>query len=82
MFVAYLITGVPLNALAIGGFEVFTKIGLFYLHERIWGKVWWGRISDHRDPVHATKTAEISVPNVEIPENEVVRPRKILVIQL
>ncbi len=26
MFVAYLITGVPINALTIGGFEVFTKI--------------------------------------------------------
>ena len=39
MFVAYLITGVPMNALTIGGFEVFTKVGLFYVHERIWGKV-------------------------------------------
>ena len=46
MFIAYLITGVPLNAVTIGGFELFTKIGLFYLHERIWGKIWWGRIMD------------------------------------
>ncbi len=46
MFIAFLITGVPLNAVAIGGFELFTKIGLFYLHERIWGKIWWGRIMD------------------------------------
>jgi uncharacterized membrane protein len=46
MVIAYLITGVPLNALTIGSFELFTKIGLFYLHERIWGKIWWGRIMD------------------------------------
>lgn len=46
MFIAYVITGVPLNAVAIGGFELFTKIALFYLHERIWGKIWWGRIMD------------------------------------
>jgi uncharacterized membrane protein len=46
IFIAYLITGVPLNAITSGGFEVFTKIGLFYIHERIWGKIWWGRIMD------------------------------------
>lgn len=44
--IAYWITGAPLNAVAIGGFELFTKIVLFYLHERIWGKIWWGRIMD------------------------------------
>ncbi len=46
MLLAYLITGVPLDAVTIGGFELFTKIALFYLHERIWGKIWWGRIMD------------------------------------
>ena len=58
MFIAYLITGVPINALTIGGFEIFTKIGLFYLHERVWGKIWWGRISDNRDPVPAVKVVQ------------------------
>lgn len=46
MLIAYIITGVPLNALTIGGFELFTKVALFYVHERVWGKVWWGRIMD------------------------------------
>jgi uncharacterized membrane protein len=46
VLIAYLITGVPLDAITIGGFELFTKIALFYLHERIWGKIWWGRIMD------------------------------------
>lgn len=57
MFIAYVITGVPLNAVTIGGFEVFTKVALFYLHERIWGKVRWGRIMDDvlkPEPVKAT----------------------------
>ena len=65
MFVAYLITGVPLNALTIGGLEVFTKIGLFYVHERIWGRVWWGRISDHRDPVPTPQVVELAVGRSE-----------------
>jgi len=73
MFVAYLITGVPINALTIGSFEVFTKIALFYIHERIWGKVWWGRISDFRDPVPATKVAEVKA---ETPRDEVMHTRK------
>ncbi len=44
IFIAWMITGKPLNALTIGGFEVFTKVALFYLHERVWGKLMWGRI--------------------------------------
>ena len=44
--IAYLITGASLDAMTIGGFELFTKVALFYLHERIWGKIWWGRIMD------------------------------------
>jgi len=50
MFVAFIITGKPISALKIGGFEVFTKIGLFYIHERIWSKIKWGRIV-HEVPV-------------------------------
>jgi len=44
MFISYLITGSALNALKIGGLEVFSKIALYYLHERIWATVKWGRI--------------------------------------
>ena len=54
MFIAYIITGVPLNAVTIGGFEVFTKVALFYIHERIWGKIRWGRIMDDEpEPIKA-----------------------------
>lgn len=44
IFISYLITGSTVNALKIGGLEIFSKIGLFYLHERIWARVKWGRI--------------------------------------
>ena len=33
---SWLITGHPIAAGAIASLETFTKIGLFYLHERIW----------------------------------------------
>ncbi|MBI1224040.1 MAG: adenylyl-sulfate kinase [Bacteroidetes bacterium] len=42
-FISYLITGNPLKALSIGGIEVFTKIFLYYFHERIWQKINWGK---------------------------------------
>jgi len=31
-------------ALAIGGIEVFTKITLYYCHERFWNRISFGRI--------------------------------------
>lgn len=31
------------KAFAIGFTEVFTKVGLYYLHERMWLKIKWGR---------------------------------------
>lgn len=44
ILISYLITGHWVNALTIGSFEVFSKIILYYLHERVWGRVKWGRV--------------------------------------
>ncbi len=44
VIIAYVITGIPIDAITIGGFELFTKVALFYLHERVWGRIFWGRI--------------------------------------
>ncbi len=41
--ISLIITGKPFIALSISGIEVFTKITLFYLHERVWNKVKFGR---------------------------------------
>ena len=40
-----LVTGAVKIALSVSGFELFTKIGLFWLHERIWNAIGWGRDS-------------------------------------
>ncbi len=39
MAVSYIITGSFAMAASIGFFEVFTKMALYYLHERIWSRL-------------------------------------------
>jgi uncharacterized membrane protein len=46
MVITYLITGQMKWALTISGVELFTKIGLFYVHERVWEKLPFGRIKE------------------------------------
>lgn len=36
--ISYIITGNIGNALSIGGFEIFSKMVLYYLHERAWNR--------------------------------------------
>ena len=36
MFLGWIITGSPLVGLKIGTLELFTKMILYYFHERIW----------------------------------------------
>ena len=30
----------------IAGFEILTKITLYYIHERIWSSITWGRVPE------------------------------------
>jgi uncharacterized membrane protein len=46
MIITFLITGKLRWALTISGVELFTKIGLYYLHERLWEKIPLGRIKE------------------------------------
>lgn len=39
MLIAWFITGQVQLALEIGFIEVFAKIGIYYIHERIWAKI-------------------------------------------
>lgn len=41
--VSLLLTGEPKIAVSIASVEFFTKIFLYYLHERIWNKITWGK---------------------------------------
>ncbi|MFN8282290.1 MAG: DUF2061 domain-containing protein [Chitinophagales bacterium] len=42
IFLSYIYTGSIGNSLKIGFIEVFTKIILFYIHERVWLNIKWG----------------------------------------
>ena len=41
--ISLLITGKPVTAASIAGFEVLSKTILYYFHERGWNKIQWGR---------------------------------------
>ncbi len=44
MIISFLITGKAKWALSIGAIELFTKITLYYFHERVWNKIPFGRV--------------------------------------
>lgn len=46
VFLSFIFTGKIITALKIGFTELFTKIFLYYVHERIWNKIKWGRHAD------------------------------------
>ena len=42
--ISYIITGKSTLALSIGGIEVFTKMTLYFFHERLWNRISFGKI--------------------------------------
>jgi len=50
LIISFLITGKLKWALTISGVELFTKIGLYYVHERVWEKLSFGRIKEPTKP--------------------------------
>ena len=44
VFISFIYTGNPAGSFKVGTSEVFTKVALFYIHERIWSLITWGRI--------------------------------------
>jgi Predicted membrane protein len=44
MVISFIITGNVKFAVSIGGVEVFTKMFLYFLHERLWNKISFGKI--------------------------------------
>jgi uncharacterized membrane protein len=43
LIITFLVTGKLKWAFTISGVELFTKIFLYYVHERIWHKITWGK---------------------------------------
>jgi uncharacterized membrane protein len=52
---SYLVTGNIMFSFFLSGAEIFTKIALYYLHERVWSKVKWGRVFDEKKVVVAAE---------------------------
>jgi uncharacterized membrane protein len=46
IFISWLVVGDVNFAVTIGGIELFTKMLLYFLHERAWNKSNFGRIKD------------------------------------
>lgn len=49
ILISFLITGKIKMAVSIGFVELFTKIFLYYVHERIWNKIAFGRAKAGKD---------------------------------
>lgn len=49
IIISFLITGHAKWALSIGFVELFTKVALYYLHERIWNRLSFGRVKADQD---------------------------------
>ncbi len=49
ILVSFLVTGRIKLALSIGAVELFTKVGLYYVHERVWNKIPLGRYGAPKD---------------------------------
>jgi uncharacterized membrane protein len=49
ILVSLLVSGQIKVALSIGVIELFTKIVVFYLHERVWNKIPFGRVRGKDD---------------------------------
>ncbi|MEI6788259.1 MAG: DUF2061 domain-containing protein [bacterium] len=42
--IGWLVTGSMKLGLTLGLLDFFSKLGTFYLHERLWMKIRWGRL--------------------------------------
>ncbi|MCC7518449.1 MAG: DUF2061 domain-containing protein [Verrucomicrobiae bacterium] len=47
--ISFLITGTLKAAATIGFVELFTKVALFYAHERVWDRIGLGRVKPGPD---------------------------------
>jgi uncharacterized membrane protein len=46
MIISYFITGDLTMAASIGSIEVFTKMALYFFHERAWNKISFGKVKE------------------------------------
>ncbi|QKF83468.1 hypothetical protein CRV08_13820 [Halarcobacter ebronensis] len=46
MIISYFVTGNLTMAASIGSIELFTKMALYYFHERAWNKISFGKVKE------------------------------------
>ncbi|TLP39161.1 DUF2061 domain-containing protein [Arcobacter arenosus] len=46
IIISYFITGNLTMAASIGSIELFTKMALYYFHERAWNKISFGKVQE------------------------------------
>ena len=49
IIISFLITGEAKAAFSIGFIELFTKVFLYYVHERVWNRLSFGRVKGKPD---------------------------------
>ena len=49
MMISFLVTGRFMLAISIGAIELIAKIGIYYVHERIWDSLSFGRIQGREE---------------------------------
>ena len=54
--IATFVTHAPWHAAQIAGIELFTKIPVFYLHERLWRMIKWGQTIEVTPNMEAVET--------------------------
>ena len=52
ILISYLVIGDLKWAMSIGGVELFTKMGLYFIHERTWNKIQLGKEKEHPIDYH------------------------------
>ena len=73
MIISYIITGSVSIGMAIGGFEVFTKMVLYYLHERAWYKyVNLGRGASATSNWHLGSSSQQPAPSTQHPTPNII----------
>jgi uncharacterized membrane protein len=74
IIISYFVTGVWVNAFAIGGFELITKVLIYYVHERVWGRIKWGRIIATKVATTPSKHNGHMVHDERVRDKEVILP--------
>ena len=59
--IAYFVTGDITKAISIGGFEVITKMVIYFFHERAWNGIKWGKRIEDLPGVKTADTKRRSV---------------------